>query len=148
MKHKTKLPPAPRASSPSVRASMQGNRPSATRPEKRLHLALQSHGIWGYEVNYRLLPGTPDFAFFGQRLAIFVHGCFWHRCPYCKPHFPNSNQGYWTAKLARNKARDKYVRTRLKAIGWRSVVVWECILKKDVARTVSRILRHLRSVGG
>jgi DNA mismatch endonuclease (patch repair protein) len=62
--------------------------------------------------------------------VIFVHGCFWHQhrpCPRGKP--PSSRTSFWIPKLARNIERDKLVRRKLRTLGWRVLVVWECELK-------------------
>lgn len=139
------LPPAPPASSPAIRASMQGNKPLKTKPESILKDELEKAGIGSFKMNYKKLPGSPDIAFSDAKLAIFLHGCFWHRCPYCHPHFPNLNQEYWSAKFARNKRRDSLVRTELRAQGWRPIVVWECKLKKNPQRIVYRIRKTLEA---
>ena len=66
----------------------------------------------------------------GRRLAIFVHGCFWHGhdCPR-GARVPKANRDYWTGKIGRNRARDAKTRAALEALGWRVEVVWECDLK-------------------
>lgn len=140
---KIRLPVAPPAASASVRMSMRGNRSSKTRPEAMLVQELCKTGITGFCQNSKEFPGSPDLAFPATKLAVFVHGCFWHRCPYCRPHFPGSNAEYWAAKFARNKARDARTRTSLRAQGWSPMVVWECQLKKNPRRAVSRIVKAL-----
>src|SRR5579885_1736433 len=73
------------------------------------------------------LPFRPDFLLPGCRLAIFVHGCFWHQHPGCRfSKKPVSNLSYWTPKLARIQARDRRQRRQLSARGWASLIVWEC----------------------
>lgn len=139
------LPPAPPASSPAIRTSMQGNKSLKTKPEFILKNVLKKAGLRSFLTNYKELPGTPDFAFPDAKLAIFLHGCFWHRCPYCNPHFPNSNQEYWSAKFARNKRRDARVRSELRAQGWRPMVVWECKLKKNPYKILYRIRKALEN---
>ena len=138
-----RLPPAPLATSSSVRASMRGNRSSKTRPENLLNQELLKLGIRRSRQRHRGLPGSPDLVFAKAKVVIFVHGCFWHRCPYCHPHFPDSNQEYWSAKFARNKARDHKVQALLRAQGWTPVTVWECQLKKNPHRVVARVLKVL-----
>ena len=142
------LPSAPSASSPAVRASMQGNKPKKTKPEFILKEELKKEEIKSFHMNYDKLPGTPDFAFKKEKLAIFLHGCFWHRCPYCNPHFPNSNQEYWSAKFARNKVRDVRVRKELRFQGWRPMIIWECKLKKSPRKVISRIRKTLEAACG
>jgi DNA mismatch endonuclease (patch repair protein) len=104
-----------------------------------------AHGM-GYR--YRLhrydLPGKPDLAFSGRRAAIFVHGCFWHGHD-CKrgARRPKANAAYWEGKIAKNKARDAASLSRLKTLGWRTLVLWECELR-DETRLCSRLRRFLR----
>ena len=90
--------------------------------------------LTGLGLRYRLhrkdLPGSPDVVLAGRRLAIFVHGCFWHGHD-CKrgARAPKTNADYWTAKIARNRARDAATTQALDAMGWRTETVWECELK-------------------
>jgi DNA mismatch endonuclease (patch repair protein) len=74
------------------------------------------------------LPGRPDYFNKRRRTAVFVHGCFWHACP---EHgtVPESNAGFWSAKLARNKARDAEVLEEYRRMGWNAMVLWEHSLK-------------------
>jgi DNA mismatch endonuclease (patch repair protein) len=143
-----RLPPAHPATSLAVRSSMRGNRSSRTKPEIVLTNELRKAEIKGFQLNCKDLPGSPDLVFQEVRLAVFIHGCFWHRCPYCQPHFPNSNQEYWEAKFARNKARDIRSRAELRSQGWKTMVVWECQLKKNARRVVSRIRKALQEADG
>ena len=140
-----KLPAAPPATTPSTRASMKGNKSKGSMPEMQLAEELESRGLTQHIANCADLPGTPDFAFLRERVAIFLHGCFWHRCPYCSPNFPKTNQDYWSAKFQRNRYRDAQNRSELRAMGWKPVVVWECILLKDPCKVVDRIQRWLES---
>jgi DNA mismatch endonuclease (patch repair protein) len=76
------------------------------------------------------LPGTPDLALPSRDKAIFVHGCFWHQhdCALGRKQ-PSANQHYWLPKLAKNVARDAEARERLAAMGWATLVIWECQTK-------------------
>ena len=132
------LPRSPSASSPAVRSSMMGNRTKQSRPERELQEALARLSLSHFVV-HAALPGTPDLAFEAEKIAVFVHGCYWHRCPHCKPHFPASNQEYWTAKFARNKARDKFVRHDLRAMNWKVVTVWECKILRNSQQQARRV---------
>ena len=92
---------------------------------------------------YRLqradLPGTPDIVMPGRRLAIFVHGCFWHGHACARgARVPKQNAAYWTAKIDRNRARDSVYLTALTASGWRVETVWECEMK-DAAALETRV---------
>ena len=75
---------------------------------------------------------------------MFVNGCFWHRCPYCKLTVPKTNVEYWTAKFERNQERDREVRAALEADGWTVHTIWECELKKKrVQATVDELFPQL-----
>ncbi|MBV8684662.1 MAG: DNA mismatch endonuclease Vsr [Caulobacteraceae bacterium] len=94
--------------------------------------------VWSLGGRYRLnradLPGKPDIVLPGRRLAIFVHGCFWHGHDCARgARVPKTNQPYWTAKIERNRARDARAREALAAAGWRVETVWECELKDRTA---------------
>ncbi len=121
---------------------MRGNRSASTRPEMEMQGALLALGI-DHFVTRPLLPGTPDIAFEGEKIAVFVHGCYWHRCPYCSPHHPSANVSYWSAKFARNKARDKTTTSQLKKLGWRVIIVWECKVRKNSKGQARRVLSLL-----
>ena len=94
--------------------------------------------IWRLGGRYRLnrtdLPGKPDIVLPGRRLAIFVHGCFWHGHDCARgARVPKTNRDYWLAKIARNRVRDHAARAALEAGGWRVEAVWECDLKDAAA---------------
>jgi DNA mismatch endonuclease (patch repair protein) len=103
----------------------RGNRST----ELRLRLALVRAGLNGWRLHAQDLPGTPDFYFPEQKLAVFVDGCFWHGCPQCG-HIPNNNRGFWTAKLARNKERDQATGQRLRTLGIATIRIWEHEIKQ------------------
>jgi DNA mismatch endonuclease, patch repair protein len=99
--------------------------------------------VWSLGGRYRLnrsdLPGKPDIVLPGRRLAIFVHGCFWHGHDCARgARVPKANRAYWTAKIARNRARDIAAREALGATGWRVETIWECELK-DHATLEARV---------
>lgn len=91
------------------------------------------------------LPGSPDLVLTGQRKAIFVHGCFWHRhgCP--RSTMPTSNRQFWREKFVGNVRRDRRVVRQLRRLGWSIAVVWECETRRQnrqrLARRLSRFLR-------
>jgi DNA mismatch endonuclease (patch repair protein) len=94
--------------------------------------------IWRLGGRYRLhradLPGKPDIVLSGRRLAVFVHGCFWHGHDCARgARVPKANRDYWVAKVARNRARDVAHRAALEAAGWRVETIWECELKDRAA---------------
>jgi DNA mismatch endonuclease (patch repair protein) len=90
--------------------------------------------IWRLGGRYRLhrkdLPGKPDIVLPGRRLAVFVHGCFWHGHECARgARVPKANRDYWLGKVGSNRVRDLAARAALEAAGWRVEVVWECDLK-------------------
>lgn len=128
--------------------SMSGNRAKDTKPEVLLRKALWAAGARGYRKHLKL-PGRPDIVFIGQRLAIFVHGCYWHRCPTCMSgRFPKSNENYWREKFAQNLERDKKNKTELEALGYHVEVVWECEIKADVWIVAARLFRSTNKLIG
>ena len=92
--------------------------------------------LWRLGARYRLhrkdLPGKPDIVLPGRKLAIFVHGCFWHGHDCARgARVPKANRDYWLGKVGRNRARDEAARAALEAMDWRVLVVWECGLKDE-----------------
>jgi len=112
-----------------------------TEPELILRKLLSSNGIKGYRLNYRL-TGKPDIVFSKYRLAIFIDGCFWHKCPKCFIQ-PENNKEFWKKKIKGNVKRDKTVNKLLKQEGWKVIRIWEHLLKKSPNQVYSRILRIL-----
>lgn len=100
-----------------------------TGPERRVRKALRAAGI-GYRLGGKGLPGRPDLVMKGRRMAVFVHGCFWHGhdCPRGARQ-PRANADYWIAKIGRNRARDTVNASRLADDGWAVLTVWECAMK-------------------
>jgi len=87
------------------------------------------------------LPGRPDLVLEDCRLALFVHGCFWHAHKGCRnATLPSSNADYWRQKIERNRKRDRRVREVLRKGGWRTAVIWECKLR-DLDSIARRLLK-------
>ncbi|CAN5416815.1 DNA mismatch endonuclease Vsr [soil metagenome] len=121
---------------------MRANRSRDTGPELRLRRALWAAGLRGYRVARKGLPGRPDIVFGPSKLAIFVHGCFWHRCPHCPLRSePKTNAAYWQAKFEGNVERDKRQKAELESLGWRVMVIWECQLRKEGVLEAVREIR-------
>ena len=100
-----------------------------TGPELAVRKALTRLGL-RYRLHRKDLPGCPDIVLPGRRLAIFVHGCFWHGHDCARgARVPKQNRDYWLAKVARNRARDTQSQAALAAAGWRVETVWECEIK-------------------
>lgn len=117
-----------------------------TGPEKVVRRLAHAMG-YRFRLHRGDLPGRPDLTFPARRAVIFINGCFWHGhdCPR-GARVPKTNRVYWVAKIARNVARDAASLSRLKATGWRTLVIWECELKNTerVKRLVSRFLSRPR----
>ena len=103
---------------------------------------LHSHGM-RYRLHSSDLPGKPDIVFRKARVAVFIHGCFWHQHHCARgSRVPKTNQNYWKPKLERNAARDRAAVAKLRMEGWRAIVVWECQRPrfKAIAERVQRLV--------
>ena len=118
--------------------SMKGNRRKDTSPELMLRRALREAGCGGYRLQWKV-PGRPDICYPGRKVAVFVNGCFWHRCPSCDLPIPHHTSEYWTAKFEANVRRDAEKTRLLEEDGWMVIVAWECEIKKDAGSVAQRI---------
>ncbi len=111
---------------------MSGIRGKNTKPEIVIRKALFAAGF-RFRLHKRDLPGKPDIVLPGKKVAVFVHGCFWHRHEGCRlAAAPSTRQEFWKAKLEGNALRDRRNIGQLRALGWRVLVVWECALRDRV----------------
>ena len=111
------------------RACMAAVRGQNTTPEMIVRRLVHSMG-YRYALHKKNLPGRPDLALVSRRRAIFVHGCFWHGHDCARGgRIPQQNRDYWILKIARNRQRDISAVASLRALGWKTLVVWECQLK-------------------
>lgn len=119
-----------------------------TSPELAVRRILRAAGI-GYRLGGTGLPGRPDLVMKGRKVALFVHGCFWHGhdCPRGARQ-PKTNADYWIAKISRNRTRDSAAVKALEASGWRVVVVWECEMRQAdfAARLIAAVRGQAASV--
>lgn len=129
---------APIPKKESISKVMSANKARNTKPEIILRKALWKENIRGYRLHGKEIPGKPDIIFSSKRIAIFVNGCFWHRCPYCTLHLPKSNQEFWRNKFEANKQRDKKKVSALKKMGWKVITVWECEINNDISYIVKK----------
>ncbi len=114
----------------------------ATKPELTVRHWLWNHG-YRYRLNVKSVPGKPDVVLRKYRTAIFVNGCFWHGHEECgKYSVPETNTEFWTAKIKRNKERDKQNYKDLHKAGWNVIVIWECQLKRDKIDDTMRQVEH------
>lgn len=121
---------------------MSGIRGKNTKPEMLVRRLLHSMG-YRYRLHARELPGKPDIVFRRQRIAIFVHGCFWHQHSGCRlSRMPKSRVCFWQPKLEANKLRDQNNHIVLENNGWRVLTVWECQLA-DIADVKETLVRFI-----
>ena len=116
-----------------------------TGPELRVRRAMYRMGL-RYRLQARELPGRPDIVFRNRKIAVFVHGCFWHRHPKpsCKrARIPKSRTGFWLQKLGGNRKRDLLNQSTLRRMGWRVFVIWECeaLEQTKLETAIARIAR-------
>ncbi len=116
---------------------MRSVRSRDTGPELEVRRALHAAGL-----RFRLrsrLPGSPDLVLPRHRLAVFVHGCFWHRCPWCGKPIPGTNRAFWERKFTANVERDRKAEESLRALGWDVAVVWECRVADGVRGIICKV---------
>ena len=107
--------------------------------ERNFFEAMKQSGL-EFGSNPEAVFGKPDFVLRGRNIAVFVHGCFWHRHHSCaNSRVPKTNVETWSMRLNKTVFRDKQVRDHLSKEGWTSVIVWECSIKKDLVRCVNLI---------
>ena len=118
---------------------MSGIRSKNTKPEIIIRKALHSRG-YRYRLHSVELPGKPDIIFVSRKAVVFVHGCFWHGhgCHLFK--WPETRQDFWKAKILRNREKDCEVRETLNSMGWRVLVIWECVLKGRSRKPVQEVI--------
>jgi DNA mismatch endonuclease (patch repair protein) len=115
-----------------------------TRPEMQLRRLLSAHGF-RYRLKRPDLPFSPDIVFPSARLAVFVHGCFWHGHDCHLFRWPRSNAGFWRTKIERNVQRDLRVEDELLTLGWRSLTVWECAFRGRCRLNPAAVASAVRS---
>lgn len=145
-RHRRSHPKVPRPPPPSslwTSIAMQGNRAKGTKPELALVDALKRHGVRRFTSNAADLPGKPDITFPALKLAVFVHGCFWHRCPHHRWTLPKSNTEYWRLKFRLNRARDRKKARELRVLGWQVIAIWECEIRRDADACAKRLREAL-----
>jgi DNA mismatch endonuclease (patch repair protein) len=112
--------------------------------ERQLRVMLMRAAIRGWKLHPAGLPGNPDLVFAEKKLAIFVDGCFWHGCSRCG-HIPNTNSRFWSAKIERNRERDRAATRTLKNMGWKVLRIWEHSFKtrEEVQRVLKAVVTRL-----
>ncbi|MFA6364309.1 very short patch repair endonuclease [Methanoregula sp.] len=112
-----------------------------TGPEVKLRKLLWSQGIRGYRIHYNL-PGKPDIVFTKKKIAIFIDGCFWHKCPVCF-QVPETRKEFWMKKIYSNVERDKKVNEQLKVEGWTVMRFWEHDIRKKPDNVIKKIKKKM-----
>ena len=114
-----------------------------TKPEMTVRRYLHGQGF-RYRLHVRDLPGSPDLVLPKYRVAILVHGCFWHRHAGCRfATTPASNVERWNVKFRANMDRDARKLESLEKAGWHVIVVWECELRRDPAGRLQRLAQEI-----
>lgn len=130
------------SSDPAISVRMARVRQKDTKIETLVAEALRDLGLH-YRKNVKGLPGSPDFANRSHRWAVFVNGCFWHHHSGCKKAtIPKSNSEFWIDKFRANRKRDALAVMRLRAMGYKVMIVWEC--ERDHHQRLRKILKSGR----
>jgi len=122
--------------------NMSRIRGANTKPELAVRSLLHRMGF-RFRVHVRTLPGCPDIVLPRWKSVVLVHGCFWHRHRGCHlAYTPKSRKTFWLRKFEGNVCRDRKTLTKLKRLGWKALVVWECELC-DEDHLIRRLLREI-----
>jgi DNA mismatch endonuclease, patch repair protein len=132
---------SPPSTSKAVSASMKSNKASGTKPELVLAQLLRKR------IMSNNLPGRPDFVYQKAKVVVFVHGCWWHRCPRENFALPRSHTAFWRRKFARNVERDRLNREESESMGWKVIEIWEHEVKANPRSCTERILAEVRARG-
>lgn len=122
---------------------MSSNKATNNKLEKTFGSYLYRNKVRGYRKNVKGLPGRPDFCFTKYKLVVFIHGCFWHRCPKCNLALPKSNTEFWNEKFSTNRERDEMKIRKLRELGWEVIVFWECEVRENPNEVVESIKNEL-----
>jgi len=123
---------------------MSGIRGKDTKPELVVRRFLHARGL-RFRLHDRRLPGRPDLVFPQYKVALFVHGCFWHQHAGCRyAYMPATNQQFWQSKLRGNVVRDRLHEDKLTIEGWRVLTVWEC--QVHVESTMNELADTIRGI--
>ena len=113
-----------------------------TKPEITVRKIIYSLG-YRYRLHRKDLPGKPDLAFIKKKKVIFINGCFWHGHSGCKKSaLPDTNYEFWNDKIKNNVNRDTLNYQRLKDMGWKYLVIWQCEIKNDNLENIKSKIIH------
>lgn len=110
-----------------------------TKPEILIRKLLFKKGL-RYRIHYNL-PGKPDIVFLKNKIAIFIHGCFWHGHNCNEGHLPKTDTNFWKEKILGNKKRDITNKLKLKKLGWNVITLWECKIEKELDMLINRLFK-------
>ena len=109
-----------------------------TSPEMKVRKAIHRAG-YRFRLHRSNLPGSPDLVLPRHRMAVFVHGCFWHWHGCRRSRMPQTNRDYWQAKIQRNMDRDVRTQAQLIELGWSVMSIWECSLESGIDELLNRL---------
>lgn len=114
-----------------------------TKIEVEVRKYLFSKG-YRFRKNDKRYPGKPDIVLPKYHVAIFVHGCFWHRHEGCKDATtPKTRTEFWLEKFDKNVKNDQIKQEKLRELGWKVIVIWECELKRSFQKTMDKVEKEL-----
>ena len=123
--------------------NMSRIRSKDTKPEILVRSYLFSRGL-RFRKNDKRYPGKPDIVLPKYHVAIFVHGCFWHRHEGCKDATtPKTRTEFWLEKFDKNVKNDQIKQEKLRELGWKVIVIWECELKRSFQETMDKVEKEL-----
>ena len=125
------------------RKNMQNIRAVNTKPELLIAKELRKRKIY-FVRNVKTIVGKPDFVFRRKKAAVFIDSDFWHGHP-IRCIMPKSNLSYWQSKIERNRQRDKAVNKQLKSMGWHIIRIWEYDVKKNIGKSVKKIISAINA---
>ena len=134
---------SPKPLSKTTSVVMSAIKAKDTRPEIIVRKALWVEGLRGYRL-HSSVAGRADICFPSGRVAIFIHGCYWHRCPQCDLPLPKHNRPFWVEKFTRNVQRDKDKVSLLEQRGWKVLSFWECEVNRLLPKVIQDIRDNLR----
>ena len=118
---------------------MAGIKAKDTKGELFIRKSLHALGF-RYQLYRKDLPGKPDLVFPKFNAVIFVNGCFWHAHDCHLFKWPSSRPEFWRDKISSNKIRDAVNQEKLKDLGWKILVIWECALKGKTRRDLNEVI--------
>lgn len=115
-----------------------------TKIEVEVRKYLFSKG-YRFRKNDKRYPGKPDIVLPKYHVAIFVHGCFWHRHEGCKDATtPKTRTEFWLEKFDKNVKNDQIKQEKIRELGWKVIVIWECEIKKDLIKTMEWLEQEIK----